>query len=151
MILVYYVQKYCPAMKTIFKKVEDWRNSDYIATTGNTRVSFADDTILSHFLSKMKTDCGNRQLIVLYQPATKIDENGVIQEESSQVKAFSSACEENDIIFIDMTADFQKLYEERHILAHGFINTAVGEGHLNKYGHQVIAERLAQVITEEQQ
>ncbi len=48
-----------------------------------------------------------------------------------------------------MTASFIKLYEQNHILAHGFINTAVGEGHLNKYGHKAIAEAVAAVIKED--
>ena len=45
-----------------------------------------------------------------------------------------------------MTDSFRDLYATEHHLAHGFINTAVGSGHLNKYGHRVIAEKLAEVI-----
>ena len=37
-----------------------------------------------------------------------------------------------------------------NILAHGFINSAIGQGHLNKYGCRVIAERIAIVIKEDQ-
>jgi lysophospholipase L1-like esterase len=65
--------------------------------------------------------------------------------------AFEKACEDNDIIFVDMTDDFKQLYEEKNILPYGFINTKVGRGHLNKYGHMVIAKKLAQVIKEEGQ
>ena len=55
-------------------------------------------------------------------------------------------CEKNNIIFIDMSDDFLKMYEEENVLPNGFCNTAVGFGHLNKYGHTAIARRLAEVI-----
>lgn len=59
---------------------------------------------------------------------------------------FASTCEDLGIVFVDMTDSFKDLYATEHQLAHGFINTAVGSGHLNKYGHRVIAEKLAEVI-----
>ena len=49
-------------------------------------------------------------------------------------------------IFIDTDNDFIELYKTKHILPYGFINTKVGSGHLNKYGHEVIAKRLAKEI-----
>lgn len=52
---------------------------------------------------------------------------------------------------MDMTDEFKALYEEKHILAHGFVNTAVGRGHLNKYGHRVIAQTLAEKIKEDEE
>ena len=39
-----------------------------------------------------------------------------------------------------------ELYKTRHILPYGFLNTKVGYGHLNRYGHEVIAKRLAKEI-----
>ena len=59
---------------------------------------------------------------------------------------FARMCADEGIIFVDMTDDFVSLYEEQHILAHGFVNTGVGVGHLNRYGHEMIAKRLAQII-----
>lgn len=61
---------------------------------------------------------------------------------------FHKICNKNGIIFIDETNAFEKLYTEKHILAHGFVNTSVGSGHLNKYGHQVIADSLEHIIRE---
>lgn len=59
---------------------------------------------------------------------------------------FVQACKNNGILFVDMTEPLERLYKEEHILAHGFINTAVGSGHLNKYGHNLIARVLTYVI-----
>ena len=71
-----------------------------------------------------------------------------ILKESDFRMSFAELCADENIIFIDMTEEFVSLYEEQHILAHGFVNTTVGRGHLNRYGHASIAKRLAEVIEE---
>lgn len=60
---------------------------------------------------------------------------------------FGDLCQEQGILFLDMTDIFVQKYEENHILPHGFTNTHVGAGHLNKHGHEMIAKSLANVIT----
>lgn len=92
-------------------------------------------------------------MIIFYQPSTAIDCDGnyVDSTDREARKLFQSACEANGIIFVDMTDEFKALYEEKHILAHGFVNTAVGRGHLNKYGHRVIAQTLAEKIKEDEE
>ena len=47
-----------------------------------------------------------------------------------------------------MTDIFINEYNESSTLPHGFINTSVGTGHLNKDGHRMIAEALARAIKE---
>ena len=37
---------------------------------------------------------------------------------------------------------------ENHILPHGFSNTSVGSGHLNKEGHAMVAEAIYHRIKE---
>ena len=147
--LLFYLQKYCPALKNIFKNLQDWKSANNRMGSTQDDETAANKDLLSMFLNKMRLDSGDCKLIILYQPTIRVDKDGELQGSSNGVDAFSAACVANDIIFVDMTTEFQDLYEERRILAHGFINTAVGEGHLNKYGHQVIAEQLAKVILEE--
>ena len=105
--------------------------------------------ILNQFLSKAASGVSSSgsKLIIFYHPTTEIDGNGNMINTTDQeaLSAFQEACDNKGIIFVDMTPDFERLYEEEHILAHGFINTAVGTGHLNKYGHKAIAERMAEV------
>ena len=150
---VFYVQRYCPAVKSIYKQLSDWRSSDIkvnIKVT-NDEVDAEDDTeILMEFLQKMKEDAGTCRLVIIYHPKTAIDENGCLLKQNKDTRHFSEICEKNDIGFIDMTDSFEKLYNNEHILAHGFCNTAIGEGHLNKYGHKLIAEKISELVTEEQ-
>jgi hypothetical protein len=148
--MLYLLQKYIPAAKSIYKAVDEWRSSLNGDATENAKVELenSDDqdlyyNTLDSFLQKAAADA-NGKLVIFYQPETKIDETGNLVENNDREyrDLFASACDTAGIKFIDMTDDFRKLYEDEHILAHGFTNTAVGVGHLNKYGHQVIAETL---------
>lgn len=151
--IVYLLQKKLPVVKAVYKALDDWRSADSrsVAVNEETRKIDTEYTdILSQFLSKAASgvSTSGAKLIIFYHPTTEIDEEGDLINTTDQeaLSAFQEACDKNDIIFVDMTPDFERMYEEEHILAHGFINTAVGTGHLNKYGHKAIAERLAEVI-----
>ena len=41
-----------------------------------------------------------------------------------------------------MTSHFEKLYYEEHHVAHGFNTGRLAHGHLNSYGHSVVASVL---------
>ena len=57
-------------------------------------------------------------------------------------------CEEKGICFIDLCPRFLELYETEHLLPYGFSNTTMGSGHLNKVGHELIADELYKHFTE---
>lgn len=106
---------------------------------------------LEQFMSKAALDsktASGAKLIIFYHPTTSINDMGefVTTTNPKELAAFEEACEKNGIIFVDMTADFERLYTKEHILAHGFANTAVGYGHLNKYGHRTIATKLSEIM-----
>jgi hypothetical protein len=56
----------------------------------------------------------------------------------------------NGVLFVDMTGVFISAYNTRRDLPYGFLNTAVGVGHLNKNGHAIIAVELFKRIQEQQ-
>ena len=47
-----------------------------------------------------------------------------------------------------MSDDFIEEYMESSRLPHGFMNTSVGTGHLNRTGHKLIANHLFEVLVE---
>lgn len=157
--LLFAVQKYVPGIKVIYKDIEDWYKADEKEENGDSDpLAEAFDVIdtcndekdvLSAFLGLLKNaaDQAGVTPILVFQPPTEIDSNGqfICKDEFSRT-VLAQACESAGIVFVDMTQAFQRLYEERHILAHGFANTAVGVGHLNAEGHRLIAEKLAEVI-----
>jgi hypothetical protein len=149
--LLYILQKALPVLQTLYKQTRDWKNEGIEETEEIEQVY--DETYaaaLDAFLAKAATPVADSgaKLIIFYQPPTAIDEDGNYMDSTDlEAKAlFQDACEENGILFVDMTEPFEELYNEQHRLAHGFINTGVGVGHMNKYGHQVIADTLVDVI-----
>lgn len=157
--VMYTLQKNIPAVKLLYKKLTEWKDAKGEDTEAIVEKKEADgvseeyQVILHTFLEKASKDVKQEsdvELLIFYHPRIKLDENGNLKEMSSEEKqylhAFSVACEENDITFVDMTQDFIDLYETEHIFPNGFPNTAVGVGHLNKYGHDVIAHKLAEVL-----
>lgn len=157
--IIYSLQKYVPAIKNIYKQMDDWWNSDSSAPRqdANERVLETDSvteeyrTALNRFLAFIRagSDC---KIIIVYQPPTALNPDGSLQcsQDDNKLAVFSQLCEANDILFVDVSPRFEELYKEQHILAHGFSNTAVGAGHLNAYGHMAVAEAVAQAIKEAQ-
>ena len=113
----------------------------------------SNEELLGTLLAKMSQTASDKgaRLIILYHPSTKIDAGGnlVMGENEGDAGWFAEQCEENGIVFLDMTERFRTAYEEDFTLPHGFSNTTVGSGHLNKAGHEMIAQELYQILTGE--
>ncbi len=152
---LYALQKYIPAIKTMYKQVGFWRDADKTPNE-NTIAKPAEENyeeVLENFLLKAKNsaDKSGAQLIIFYHPEIKIDENANAYTEVSdknKLLAFENACDKLGIIYIDMTDTFTALYNNDHILPYGFYNTGVGSAHLNEHGHKAIAEEIINLISE---
>lgn len=59
----------------------------------------------------------------------------------------AAAAKEAGVTFVSLLPDYVALYRNQHKTAHGFTNTQPGMGHINPLGHEVAAERLAEVLT----
>lgn len=99
-------------------------------------------------LSSVASSSGAR-LIILHHSSLILDKKGEVthRQISTKEKLFRDACEKNGIEILDMYGAFADSYRKTYHLPYGFFNTAVGEGHLNKYGHKVIADELYNLIT----
>lgn len=64
------------------------------------------------------------------------------------INIFKNCCKEYNIEVIDVTQRFISNYEENYELPYGFANTLPGKGHLNKVGHELIADELYRRINE---
>ena len=149
----YYLIKYVPVTKLIHIQMTEWRKDKSSIQVQETQSVSSSEYIqlLDSFLGVLskRIDCDAKPIIV-YHPESVIGEDGELEySDRNNLEIFQKACERKGILFVDMSDDFNQLYHEKHVLAHGFINTAVGTGHLNKYGHQVIAQRIAKVIKED--
>jgi hypothetical protein len=106
------------------------------------------DTVM-HRINQISID-NNIKPIIFYHPHLSLNNDGPasVNTDNEYLNAFKTACVNNDIYFIDMTDAFMQEYQANHILPHGFANTAVGAGHLNKNGHRIIANELFRRINE---
>lgn len=109
-------------------------------------VDEAFEKLLSRVNKKMQ-DSGIR-LIIVYNCAVEIDEKGeaLPQEDIESIQKFEKACERNNVIFVNMHRAFCDYYNDTNKLPRGFSNSRVGKGHLNQYGHEILADELFKVI-----
>ena len=126
--------------------------------TDNTSNASADDensydVYLEKALQKAKNTAkeNNCELIILHNAELEFDYNGKIEEyqKSKNAKKFVDLCQQHGIVLIDMHPVFTKAYNETLHLPQGFSNTRVGEGHINRYGHEEIAKELYRYIAED--
>lgn len=106
------------------------------------------EELLNKVIKQAIKNINNCQIIIFYHPPTELNNEGniVFEKDNKYLSIFEKVCKNNNIIFINTERDFIELYKTSHNLPYGFINTAVGSGHLNKYGHEVIAKRIAKEI-----
>jgi hypothetical protein len=102
--------------------------------------------LLDSLMADVRRICVNKgiDLVLVYHPHLALDKDGYVSVDppNEYLLKLKNACSNNDIYFMDMADTFIAEYNTRHVLPHGFSNTAVGTGHLNKTGHRVIANQL---------
>lgn len=103
------------------------------------------DEILG-YLQKLEKEY-DTQIIVMFHPFETINADGSISfAQAEYAEIFSKVAQKYGIGFVDMTEDFEKMYNEEHHVPHGFSTGEIGAGHINKYGHAAIADRLYRYI-----
>lgn len=154
--LIYLVQKHLPFVKSFYNSIAEWAGCDPLLSDDSSQADGTENgsgpterylSILGDFLKKAAADAGAK-LVIFYHPSHSIDADGNLVDNTDLAykNAFAGACEDNGIIFIDLTERFEELYEKERVMAHGFINTSPGYGHLNKYGHRAAAEVISDVL-----
>jgi hypothetical protein len=107
-------------------------------------------SLLDLIMKKTRMLCADKGIdfIIVYHPHLLIQRNGRVFADypGEYVTKLRNACNNNNIHFIDMTDAFITEYDENYLLPHGFSNTAVGTGHLNKTGHRLIAGQILSLI-----
>ncbi len=100
------------------------------------------------YLHKLQT-VYDTKIIIVYHPFEHFNDDGEIYFNNKEyTEVFDEYAEKNDICFIDMTEAFKNLYYKENQVPHGFSTGALGEGHLNKYGHEAIANEIYRYITD---
>lgn len=121
----------------------------------NTDLSYQIDSVLNkdlldQMLKKTSDICkkNNLKLIIVFHPNFSVSNNNEITFNYNErdCEIFKETCKNNDIIFINMKNDFINEYKNDNVIPYGFDNSVIGYGHLNKYGHRIIANRIKEEI-----
>lgn len=90
-----------------------------------------------------------KMIVVYHYPLHLDDENGLVKTDDPElVEEFKQACEDASISFINVSDMFIDHYRLSYELPYGFMNTTMGEGHLNLVGHEIISDAVYQRICE---
>ena len=89
----------------------------------------------------------DKQVVILYHPAVKLEEDGTMTILTNNAEPYyEKVCRKNGIDFVDMTQPFLDAYEKEKVVPYGFCNTTLGDGHVNRAAHMMMADELKKVI-----
>jgi hypothetical protein len=124
--------------------------NDEVQSSNNVNDEY--EVVLDDYIQMLenKADEAAIKLIVFYIPPVEIQNDGTVKYGDNEyaIDLFSIVCQKHNIEFLDLSDDFSQYYNENFKLVYGFSNTEAGVGHLNKYGHELVAERLYETILE---
>lgn len=132
-------------------------------TQSNSAVEERDDEAISSEKSKPAVDTApydelmpylgdlkrqyNTDIIIVFHPKERLNADGSLSFTNNQNTAvFAEYADKYGITYIDMTDSFEQIYNEDHHVPHGFVTGEIASGHLNKYGHKAIADRIYDAI-----
>ena len=134
------------------KENDDNDTEESTQTTVKNVENVNNEQLLNAVLQKMSVSANNNglRIIIVYHPGTEVESDGTLRMTGTEstIIQFQKLCEANGIIFMDMSARFATEYKENYVLPYGFSNSPVGSGHLNRYGHAMIADELYRLISE---
>ena len=131
------------------------QNDDKAATKEDSVAIYANtaDTVDVTPYDKLMSYLGNLEnqydtnIIIFFHPCEKLNTDGSLSFTNNQnTVVFSEYAEKYGITYIDMTESFTQMYYEDHYVPHGFMTGEIASGHLNKYGHKAIADRIYDAI-----
>lgn len=105
------------------------------------------DRLMAH-LAAIEAESGAQILFVYHRPGTFSPEGAFTWSENPYQAAFSAACGEHGIGFIDLAPDFATLWADESLVPYGFITGSPNSGHLNAHGHRTAAEAICRTIRE---
>ncbi|MBO4918739.1 MAG: hypothetical protein J5365_01135 [Erysipelotrichaceae bacterium] len=113
---------------------------------------YADESRINELLQLIRQICETHdcKTVILYHPTLSLNDDGSLQVNTDErTGIWSRLCKENGITYLDMSEKYIEEYEKNRILPYGFINTKIGNGHLNVEGHRMMAEELYRILKEE--
>ena len=150
--IVYLLQKNVPCFKLMYNKLEEWHKLDTKKALAEQKTVYdaAYMKTVNRFIKRAATIVQNSdaKLIIVYHNRAIINKDGHVAPTTNgdALNIFADSCRKNGVIFINCDDAANRLYAQEKVMLHGFSNSAVGRGHLNKYGHKLLATEIAKTI-----
>ena len=133
-------------------KLENLNKNDKVLPLQHTHIDGEYYQLLTSVISHAKRQAGDSQIVIFTLDFLKLKSDGTseICEDNGEREAFGKVCASQEIVFITTAEAFKRMYSEEHRLPNGFLDSPLGTGHLNEYGHQAIANILEPVFNQEE-
>lgn len=144
-----YTKSFLPMLSKIKNNIETVKKEKSSGTQTQIEIGEYSRSI-NKALELIRSEC-DAPIVFIYHPGTIINTDGTLSLKYSQTwDVFKEACNNNNIDVIDSGNDFLKYYEEKGVLPYGFMNTSLGEGHLNSIGHKILADEIVEYLEEQE-
>ncbi len=154
-----------PLVLLVAKQYDAWKSncktSDSnvnIMTSGKRGNTETDDNLFDNMEERyiqlancfrLMKDEYNREIVIVYHNEILPNYEGKIEYKLSKLgDILEKVCENENVSLINMSDAYIENYYTSKQLPYGFNNTVIGEGHLNKTGHYLIAKELYQHFKE---
>ena len=140
-----------PYFLLLWIQAHDYINNNFKKRSQKNNITSENNPVLlSEILNNMKETASKSgaKIIIAYHPSVQLNKDGTIKilSDLNSTAQFSELCKQNGIYFLDMSKRFLDEYKKNYTLPYGFMNTSVGSGHMNKYGHKMLAEEIYGLI-----
>lgn len=146
------IGKFSPGIKQIKYRINLYLE-DIVNNIGhnNSVVAYQDevDRVRSSYASMLCQIRHNTNvpIIIVHFPLSHLSDEGIEYDDKWEyLPIFKEECVNNGIDFLSVEDAFYEAYENEYIIPYGFINSEIGSGHLNKYGHRILAEEIYKVL-----
>lgn len=141
-----------PSVMLVYRQLRDKLNVELYNSVSSTEKDpqIIDKNLLNEVLMNSASICGKKEveLILAYTPEIVINPDGKIgrNDNMEEVSLMKRLSEDNGIIFYDMFDDMMAGFDSDYKIPFGFNNTRIDYGHLNPYGHRLLAKGLSDII-----
>lgn len=162
--IIYQLQR-IPVLKVIYKQLTDKLSIDRASQksvddegetdgTENNGVDIKEKSEIMAKVFNVKAEmCSENdiKLIVAYTPPVEVNESGELKRSDDEkwVETVKEIAKNSGITLIDCYEAFESEYDATYALPFGFNNSTMGKGHMNKIGHRIVAQQIADVIKRE--
>lgn len=104
------------------------------------------------FLIQKLKEASSTKLMIVYLPhVPRIVGNKIVycDEDEQDVRLLATLCANEGVEFVNMKDAFIEGFHKSKRFPRGFVNSRIGDGHMNSWGHKVVAEEISHYMLQD--